>query len=228
MFKLEFDAANKDLAAAIGKALTEYAGGVPAQTPTVEPQPVIAENSDVEVLVEAPIVGPQSATDTTEHVSVTVENGVDAGSVFAGSDAAHGIVEGVDLAKSSTGAMIPWDARIHANSKAVNKDGSWKIRKGADRATTVPQVEQELLQVMVAPTPTVTEDVPPPPPADTPAPVTVENFAQLLPLVTAAKTAGNISDEDIINACAELQIPNFGSLAARPDLIQSFAQKVGV
>lgn len=227
MFKLEFDAANKDLAAAIGKALTEYAGGVPVQTPvTTDPKPV------------TPVTEQESSTDTTEEQYATVENepttDADAGSVFAGSDAAHGIVEGVDLAKSSTGAMIPWDARIHANSKAVNKDGSWKIRKGADRATTVPQVEQELLQAMVAPAPTVTKDVPPPPvetvTEDVPPPpqATVENFAQLLPLVTAAKTAGDINDEDITNACAELQIPNFGSLAARPDLIQSFAQKVGV
>ena len=41
----------------------------------------------------------------------------------------------------STG--LPWDARIHANTKAKNADGSWRGRRGVDDAT-VAAVEKEL------------------------------------------------------------------------------------
>lgn len=41
----------------------------------------------------------------------------------------------------STG--LPWDARIHAKTKALNKDGTWRERRGVDKAT-VDQVTKEL------------------------------------------------------------------------------------
>ena len=38
---------------------------------------------------------------------------------------------------------MPWDERIHAGTKAKNKDGSWKAKRGVDDATFAA-VEQEL------------------------------------------------------------------------------------
>lgn len=38
---------------------------------------------------------------------------------------------------------IPWDARIHSASKALNKDGSWRSRRGADD-NAVRQIESQL------------------------------------------------------------------------------------
>jgi hypothetical protein len=38
---------------------------------------------------------------------------------------------------------FPWDERIHAGGKSLNKDGSWRYRRGTDEAT-IKQVEAEL------------------------------------------------------------------------------------
>ncbi len=54
-------------------------------------------------------------------------------------------VGGVDLDKTG----LPWDARIHAESKAKIADGTWRKKRGGDPAL-VTQVEAELRQVMGA------------------------------------------------------------------------------
>lgn len=57
---------------------------------------------------------------------------------------------------------MPWDARIHSSSKELNKDGSWRNKRGVDK-TVLKQIEQELLnspQIVAVPL-----AVPPPPPA---------------------------------------------------------------
>lgn len=38
---------------------------------------------------------------------------------------------------------LPWDERIHASSKALNADGTWRTKRGVDKAL-VAQVEAEL------------------------------------------------------------------------------------
>lgn len=40
-------------------------------------------------------------------------------------------------------AGLPWDERIHAGTKTTNKDGTWKTRRGVDKAL-VEQVKAEL------------------------------------------------------------------------------------
>lgn len=40
-------------------------------------------------------------------------------------------------------AGLPWDERIHASSKALNADGTWRRKRGVDE-TTVARVEAEL------------------------------------------------------------------------------------
>jgi len=49
---------------------------------------------------------------------------------------------------------MPWDERIHAGTKAKNKDGSWKAKRGVDDATFAA-VEQELRGRVAAPVPTM-------------------------------------------------------------------------
>lgn len=46
---------------------------------------------------------------------------------------------------------LPWDSRIHAESKAKNADGTWRKRRNLDPAT-LAAVEAELRAVMAAPT----------------------------------------------------------------------------
>ena len=60
---------------------------------------------------------------------------------------------GVDLAPSTTNpsVAIPWDARIHASSKAklAKKPNGWKMKRGVD-AGLIGQVEAELIAAMSA------------------------------------------------------------------------------
>jgi hypothetical protein len=53
---------------------------------------------------------------------------------------------------------LPWDARIHASSKAINADGSWRAKKMVD-AAVVATVEAELRATMGAPSPVQTVSV---------------------------------------------------------------------
>lgn len=66
-------------------------------------------------------------------------------------------------------AGLPWDARIHASSKAKTVDGYWRARRGVDESL-VSQVEAELKGksaiVETAPS-AVPQVVTPPPPAPT-------------------------------------------------------------
>lgn len=55
-----------------------------------------------------------------------------------------------DASVDSTG--LPWDERIHSSTKALNKDGTWKKRRGVPELT-VDKVEAELRGVAVDDTP---------------------------------------------------------------------------
>lgn len=157
----------------------------------------------------------------------------------------------VQLAKStSTGKMIPWDERIHAGSKKINADGTWRLKKGVDRDFAAT-VEAELAAAQGSPAPVtetqeqtpppaVTEPAatttaepasqtpPPPPPAETAAPATLGTFPELLPLVTAAKAAGTLTDDRINEIIAEMGLTKFGELAVRTDKVAEFAAKAGL
>lgn len=87
----------------------------------------------------------------------TPPSGVDSAAVFAGNaavNAAHSPPQAQTGAASADpapqagqlefdSAGIPWDERIHASTKATNKDGSWRNKKGVDKEL-VKQVTDEL------------------------------------------------------------------------------------
>lgn len=90
---------------------------------------------------------------------------------------------------------LPWDERIHAGTKALNGDGTWKKRRGVDDAT-VAAVTAELTGAAPAPTPEPTpapqpEPTPEPTPAPTPAPSTnrIQDFQQIVQELQKAGTA---------------------------------------
>ncbi len=84
---------------------------------------------------------------------------------------------------------LPWDERIHAGTKALNGDGTWKKRRGVDDAT-VAAVTAELTGATPAPTP---DPQPEPTPAPTPAPVPstnrIQDFQQIVQELQKAGTA---------------------------------------
>ena len=137
-------------------------------------------------------------------------------------------------------AGFPWDARIHAGSKAKMKaDGTWKLKPGVDKAL-VDRVRAETHGVTATPpVQPVTPVAPPPPPAATlvdavtvsaelqapPAPpvsAVPANFAELIQEVTKRITAGSLT-ADQVNGAVSLatggQLTMCNQLAARQDLI---------
>ena len=107
-----------------------------------------------------------------------------------------------------------WDVRIHASSKAVIADGTWRLKRGVDPAL-VEQVTAELSQgeepvvetvQPVAPAPPVETPVAaaPAPPVETPvavAPITV--YTDLITLITdraAPGTPGTLEPNDVLDA----------------------------
>jgi hypothetical protein len=75
---------------------------------------------------------------------------------------------------------MPWDKRIHSSAKSVNKDGSWKKRKGAE-AAEIAAVEAELRAASVPQQPTI-----PPAPVAAPAPQAVVYDASQAAAATVA------------------------------------------
>lgn len=94
---------------------------------------------------------------------------------------------------------LPWDARIHAGTKALNADGTWKKRRGVDDAT-IASVTAEL---QGTPTPQPETPVPAPTPVpETPAPVPVpaaevkQPIQQFQEIVQAIGDAGRAASAD--------------------------------
>lgn len=56
---------------------------------------------------------------------------------------------------------LPWDERIHAGTKAKNEDGTWRTRRGVDKAT-VAKVKASLLATVTAPAAVATAVATPP------------------------------------------------------------------
>lgn len=145
---------------------------------------------------------------------------------------------------------FPWDARIHAESKARNADNTWRRRRNLD-AAMITTVEAELRQVMGAPTaplapsiapivptpppvmvapviansPTVSESAaavaPPAPPADA-----RQQFVALVGRAAAALQAGKLTQAEVTQCCADVGIPALPLLANRLDLVATVAARI--
>lgn len=82
---------------------------------------------------------------------------------------------------------LPWDERIHAGTKALNGDDTWKKRRGVDDAT-VAAVTAELTGAAPAPTPQ-SEPTPEPTPAPVPSTNRIQDFQQIVQELQKAGTA---------------------------------------
>ena len=151
-----------------------------------------------------------------------------------------------------------WDERIHASSKAVVSDGTWRLRRNLDPAV----LNAVLAERGVAPAPATpatpgawpfptdgvppppppsdattlsTEPsvgVPPPPPAVTPAAPAATGtltFAAFMQRVTAAIGAGTIAQTDVAAALAAESVASIPLLASvHTDKIDAVAARLGV
>lgn len=130
---------------------------------TEKVQLVVGENTPAPTVIPQPTPEPQDDEPTNDTPPATDKNG------------------------------LPWDERIHAGTKALNADGTWKKRRGVDDAT-VAAVTAELTGAAPAPTPEPTPaPQPEPTPAPTPAPVPstnrIQDFQQIVQELQKAGTA---------------------------------------
>lgn len=82
---------------------------------------------------------------------------------------------------------LPWDERIHAGTKALNADGTWKKRRGVDDAT-VAAVTAELTGAAPTPTPQP-ESTPAPTQAPVPSTNRIQDFQQIVQELQKTGTA---------------------------------------
>lgn len=100
------------------------------------------------------------------------------------------VLSGVEL----DSAGLPWDGRIHAESRAkIKKDNTWKKRRGVDDAT-VADVEAQLRAILAAPS------VPNAPPAG-------NTLAQPAGFVTSSATSGPASLGEVAQQAASTVPP---------------------
>jgi len=95
---------------------------------------------------------------------------------------------------------LPWDERIHAGTKALNADGTWKKRRGVDDAT-IAAVTAELTGSTPAPTPAPQPETPAPTtavetPTPAPAPEVKAPIQQFQEIVGTLVAAGNAATPD--------------------------------
>lgn len=139
-------------------------------------------------------------------------------------------------------AGLPWDRRIHSESKAINKtDGLWRAKRGRDESI-VPGIETELRALLAVATPaavdapkpdptlSVTADpapvapqapvAPVAPTASAPGSTIPKNLGELMVWAQAQVAAGNITSLDAVRAAAaEAGVAALPLLGTRPDLV---------
>lgn len=143
---------------------------------------------------------------TTAHVDTQVNTSLPEPTSVFGQPAQTTVNEANPVVQTTDNPVldakwIPWDARIHSSSKELNKDGTWRKRRGIDDAL-IAQVEAELRgkPVTTATEPVISTVT------QTSAPVSVEQAQNWVDKVTQAEVvtpigeqyelvSGNISNE---------------------------------
>lgn len=148
---------------------------------------------------------------------------------------------------------LPWDKRIHVDSRAKLTDGSWRKKKQLD-PVLLATVEAELRGVMSAPAPafvppppaplpsttfTPSGTVSPPPPpqpaaAPTPAPSTggdavrnaLDQYVSLVGKSASAMQANKITQAEITQVCQKYGVQALPLLANRLDLVASISEAI--
>lgn len=109
---------------------------------------------------------------------------------------------------------LPWDERIHASSKAINADGTWRNKRGIDKAL-LAQVEAELQGESIP-----ESEVPTSTPAPTPQPTKEWTFGELMAQITMKQVDPN----KVLEAVKAVGLESIALLAARPDLVGAVAE----
>lgn len=117
---------------------------------------------------------------------------------------------------------LPWDSRIHSRSKALNADGTWRMKRGITD-TLIAQVTVELQRLMAIPSPAAVPAPPAPVQTDSNA---QENFVALIQRASIAVSQGKITQAQLQKCCDAVGIPSIPMLGARLDLVPQVANLV--
>jgi hypothetical protein len=137
---------------------------------------------------------------------------------------------------------LPWDARIHASSKAKVADGTWRMRRNVSDSDII-QVEKELRAKWdLPPLPVDEREViisqddnclpptpagPPAPPVEVLPPTPPVNPDDVKNLIMEATRRG-LSPESVSDACNKVGIPGLPGLINRPEMARPVAMILGV
>jgi hypothetical protein len=213
-----------------------------------------------------PEISPEQAFSRTELkiapvTAITIEPGmsVESAITVCAGDAHTGAIGGFGITSCGPALVprfpaltldskgFPWNERIHSSSKELNKDGSWRKKRGIDDAT-VAQVEGELQQLMAIPSPTLSPApgaaalpsapvsapimaaspsvLPPPPPPVPPTADAQQGFINLYGKTMAAIGAGKLTMEQLNMILAADGIAGLPLLAARLDLVPKISSMI--
>lgn len=122
---------------------------------------------------------------------------------------------------------VPWDERIHASSKALNKDGTWRYRRNLDEAIR-KSVEEELL-LSIPPTMQRTAPIPVPTGVADPAPQsTGPTFEQIVAQLSDKLNSGAIAPEAIPGFAAKCGVASVPELRDNPDALAAAARELAL
>lgn len=131
----------------------------------------------------------------------------------------------------------PWDERIHASSKALNKDGTWRYRRNTPQET-IDAVEAEIKApvndghtvpvVPQAATPTIDDPLTIPPFLQrTAAPVTpTVTYEQVIAELTAALNAGKIAREALPGFYKFCGVADVNGLVGNQDALNKAHERI--
>lgn len=134
----------------------------------------------------------------------------------------------------------PWDKRIHASSKALNKDGTWRYRRNTPQETidavedeikapapVAPPVVETTEGPSAIPTPMVDDPLAIPPFLQrTPAPVVVVTYEQVIAELTAALNAGKMAPEALPGFYKACGVADVNGLVGNQDALNKAHERI--
>lgn len=133
------------------------------------------------------------------------------------------------------GAGVPWDARIHTETKSKNQDNTWRKKRGVDQAvydSILASLPRQAGAAVAQPAATAPAPVPPTPqaPADAVASAPVApptatagvTAIQVIQRAAQLQAAQKVSPDQVQAIAAKLGLGAFVDLPTRPDLAAQF------
>ncbi len=125
---------------------------------------------------------------------------------------------------------LPWDGRIHSETRTMNKDGSWRAKRGVNDEAMVKRVEAELrARVGTAEAPPPAPPPPPPGAFRTPeqiaadglaaAPTSPTSFPAFMAALAPHLASGKVNDAITAAVMAQLGMAALADLATRPEMV---------